>query len=140
MGSTCLWGMLMSSANLPRSRVYELGFQGFLQVPQGLELSPLEAQFPCLACCLGWSPDCECAHQGTSRLTAGFSTIRVIPTVPHPFKDHPGLLEPSLGEVLIFLPLLAPSPCKPRLAWPCLYSLTLLPSAPLLPSAGNCGE
>lgn len=91
------WKMLVHLANLPRSRAHALDYQGFLQVPQGPELPPLETQFPCLACCMG-VVSCLWVCSG---LTAGFATtIRVIPTAPHPFQDHLCLLiGPSLGEI-----------------------------------------
>lgn len=120
--------MLMNLTNLPRSTAYVLSSQGFLQVPQGLELPPLEAQFLYLACCLGWSPDCGCAHRGTAGLTVGFFTIRVIPTVLPPSGHHPGLLiGPSLGGMLISLLPLAPSLCKAQNCLACLYLPTAFP-------------
>lgn len=117
-----LWKMLVHLANLPRSRAHELDFQGFLQVPQGPELPPLEAQFLCLACCMG-VVSCLWVCSG---LTAGFATIRVIPTAPHPFQGRPCLLiGPRLGELLIFLPPLASSPCEAQTCLALLYSFPL---------------
>lgn len=120
-----LWKMLVHLANLPRSRAYALDFQGFLQVPQGPELLPLEAQFLCLACRMGQSPACGCAQGSQQTLLP----VRVIPAAPHPFQDHPCLLiGSSLGELLIFLPPLASSPCEAQTCLALLYSPTSFPT------------
>lgn len=95
-------------ANFSNFRACALGYQGFLHVPQGLELPSLEVQFLCLACCLG----VVCTLKNL-RAIAGFPTIRLLPTVPHPFKDHPGTpTGPSLGGGSPFSPSFGPLPLQ----------------------------